>query len=225
MIYRLIALFALILTTTSTADAGPWLREKGSSFLSFSLSATPDLDARGAGYLEFGMTPSTTVVLDLGYLRQHTGSELGYGTLFVRRALGPTDRTHRFAYEIGFGATYGGPTSDMRPHVKTGLTWGRGLEIRGKGGWITSDASALWDIDESEHVYKLDTTLGLNFNATLTGILQLNFAHQEEETFGYFEPSLVFSPKRVGLKIQMGLSVPTKTPDETALKIGFWQEF
>lgn len=226
MFHRLIAA-SLVFSSLALggAQAGPWLRGKGSSFLSFSVSATPNLDARGAAYLEFGITATSTVGLDLGYSRSNTGSELGYGTLFIRRAIGPSDWSNKFAYELGLGATYGGPTYEMHPHLKTGLTWGRGFQIHGKGGWLTADAAVLWDFDHNEHVKKIDTTVGFNFTDTTAGIIQFNFAHQADEAFGFLEPSFVFSPNKSGLKIQLGLSTPFDEPDQTALKLGLWQEF
>lgn len=182
MISRLI--FILCLTQLSAAAAwdGPWLREQGSSFASFSFSASMDLDARSTGYFEFGITPTSTIGLDLGFSRINTGAKLGYGTLFLRRALGPSDTPNKFAYDIGIGGTYGGPNRDMIPHVKTGLSWGRGVQLGGKSGWATIDSGVLWNLNDYNHVTKIDTTVGLNFSQTTTGILQLNLANQADET-------------------------------------------
>lgn len=225
MIHRLILALCICQLTATIASSGPWLCEKGSSFTSFSFSASMDLDARSIGFFEFGITPTSTVGLDLGFSRNHTGAKLGYGTLFLRRALGPTDRPNKFAYEVGIGGTYGGPKRDMIPHIKTGLTWGYGLEIKGKSGWLTVDASVLWNLDHYNHVTKIDTTLGFNFTEITTGVLQLNLVNQAHGTFGFFEPSLVFSPRNMDMKIQIGLITPLESAEKTSLKLGLWHEF
>lgn len=225
MIHRLILVLCLSQFIATSARAGPWLREKGSSFTSFSLSASMDLDARSTGFFEFGITPTSTVGLDLGFSRNNTGAKLGYGTIFLRRALGPTNRPNKFAYEVGIGGTYGGPNRDMIPHIKTGLTWGRGIELKGKGGWLTVDAGVLWNLNDYNHVTKFDTTFGLQFTDIATGILQLNLANQADETFGFFEPSLVLKPRNMNSKFQIGLSAPLEDFGKTSLKLGIWHEF
>lgn len=143
----------------------------------------------------------------------------------MRRSLSAKERVNKLAYEIGVGGTYGGPNRDMIPHVKTGLSWGRGINLRRKSGWLSVESGVLWNLDNYNHVTKLDTTVGLNFSDLTTGILQLNLANQADETFGFFEPSLVFSPKNSGLKVQLGLSTPLGSVEKTSFKIGFWHEF
>lgn len=225
MIYRLAFAVCICFLTVTTAVAGPWLREKGSSFTSFSLSATISRDAHSTSYLEFGITPTSTVGLDIGFSRKNSGSKLAFGTLFLRRALGPTDKTNKFAYEVGIGATYGGPNREMSPHFKTGLSWGRGISVAGKGGWVTVDTAVLWDVNDSNHVTKVDSTIGLNFTDMTSGMIQLNFANQYNDTFGYFEPSLIFNPPTTDFRIQMGLITPLKEPSQTSFKLGLWREF
>lgn len=225
MIHRLIVALCVCQFAATASWAGPWLREKGTAFTSFSFSASMDLDARSTGYFEFGLTPTSTVGVDLGFSRNHSGAKLGYGTMFLRRALGPTDRTSKLAYEVGIGGTYGGPKRDMIPHFKTGLSWGRGIELRGKSGWVTIDSGVLWNLNDYNHVTKVDTTIGMNFTDFTTGIVQLNIANQSNDTFGFFEPSIVFSPQNYDVKVQIGLSAPLDDPKKTSLKLGLWHEF
>lgn len=209
----------------SSAHAGAWLREKGSSFTSFSLSTSWFRDTRSSSYMEFGITQTSTVGIDLGLSRNQNGKKLAYGTLFLRRALGASNGPNTWAYEVGLGATYGGAGTEALPHFKTGLSFGRGINLKGRGGWIAADAAVLWGLQEDNHVAKLDTTIGLNFNDNLSGILQLNLAHQEGETFSYFEPSFVIRPGDGGLKLQIGLITPLDDASNTALKLGLWHEF
>lgn len=207
------------------AAAGPWLREKGTSFTSFTLSTSWFNDARSSGYMEFGITPTSTVGLDMGLSRNENGKKLAYGTIFLRRAIGSSKGPSKWAYEVGIGATYRGRPEPARPHIKTGLSWGRGFQLKGKSGWMAVDTSALWDLEDSLHVGKVDTTLGLNFNDRFTGIMQLNLAHQEGESFSYFEPSFVISPRKADIKLQIGLITPMDEPERSALKLGLWHEF
>jgi len=209
----------------SPAQAGAWLREKGASFTSFSLSTSWFRDARSSGYMEFGITETSTVGIDLGLSRNQNGKKLAYGTLFLRRALLANNGANIWAYEVGLGATYGGAGTQALPHFKTGLSFGRGINIKEKGGWLAADAAILWGLQKDNHVAKLDTTVGLNFTDHLAGILQLNFARQEGETFSYFEPSFVINPRNTGLKLQIGLITPLDDAAKTALKLGLWHEF
>jgi hypothetical protein len=66
MTHRILLAFCIFQFITTTVTAGPWLRDKGSSFTSFSISSSADLDARSSGYFEFGITSTSTVGLDLG---------------------------------------------------------------------------------------------------------------------------------------------------------------
>jgi hypothetical protein len=225
MTLRTLALVLLALVHGTTAQAGPWLREKGSTFTSTSISSSLGRDANSSGYLEFGITPDTTVGLDLGFSQNRTGRKLAFGTLFIRRQLGGTAGPSRWAYELGIGGTYAGAAQPVEPHVKTGLSYGRGIQLAGKSGWLVTDAAVLWELEQDDHVTKIDTTLGLNFSDQFSGMVQLNFARQGSETFTFLEPSLVIAPFDTGLKIQAGIVAPLDEPDNSALKLGIWQEF
>lgn len=221
----LLAAIACFHFAAQGAQAGAWLREKGASFTSFSFSSSWFQDASSSAYMEFGITETSTVGIDIGLSRNQNGKKLAYGTLFLRRALGAKKGPNTWAYEVGLGATYGGAGTEALPHFKTGLSFGRGINFQGKGGWLAADAAVLWGLQKDNHVAKLDTTLGLNFNDRLAGMVQLNFAHQEGETFSYFEPSLVINPRDTGLKLQIGLITPLDDAEKTALKLGLWHEF
>ncbi len=221
----LTALALFILTPNGALDAGPWLREKGESFTSFSLSASLFRDTNSTGYLEYGVTERSTMGLEMGLARNETRRKLAFGTLFLRRPIGKTDGPSRMAYELGVGATYAGAGTGARAHLKTGLSWGRGLTLGDRSGWINTDAAVLWSLSNDTHVGKLDTTLGMTFSDRFQGMVQLNFAHQEGETFSYFEPSLIFTPPKSKLQIQFGVITPLDQPNKTAIKLGLWHRF
>lgn len=224
---RALALSALLacILAAPPAFGGAWLQEKGASFTSFSLSTSWLKDTRSSGYLEFGITETSTVGIDLGLSRNRTGRKLAYSTLFLRRAVGPEEGPNRFAYEVGLGATYAGTGTGALAHLKTGLSWGRGVEFGQRSGWMSADGAVLWGLQKDNHVYKVDTTVGMTLTDRFTGMLQLNFARQEGETFSYFEPSIIYSPRNSGLEIQVGVTAPLDRLQNTSLKLGLWHKF
>ena len=205
------------------ALAGAWLKEEGKGFLSTSFSATYFRDIASETYAEYGVRPDLTIGIDVGFYTIRDGSQHGYATAFVRRPLGETDGVNRFSYELGIGAAWIG--EDVTPHIKTGLSWGRGLQIKDKNGWINVDANVTWDLGRSLHVSKIDTTVGLNFTERTSGMLQLYLTHLDEKMYSTIAPSVVLSPKWAKFRIQVGALAPLENLDNTAIKIGIWRDF
>ena len=116
--------------------AGPWLREEGKTFLSTSISSTRLFETQSSTYLEFGLSSETTLGADLNMSASAPSGQKGSGVLFFRRVLGPVEGKNKFAYEVGIGADWG--SYGTHPTIKTGLTWGRGMQMGAKGGWITA---------------------------------------------------------------------------------------
>ncbi len=222
MLNRLfITLFVLALT--STAQAGPWLREKGTTFSALSVTANYSLDTASQAYLEYGLTEKTTVVGDLSTMRPRNALERGYATLSIRRALTKPDANSKFAYEMGIGVGWIG--AETLPHVRTGLSWGRGIEWGGMSGWTTIEASKIWDLTYAQHIAKLDMTLGINFTKVTTGMIQIYTAKILGETAATIAPSLIFKPKRRKFSLQIGAESPVGDAYSSALKLGIWREF
>ncbi|MEO0749252.1 MAG: hypothetical protein AAFZ10_12880, partial [Pseudomonadota bacterium] len=86
---------------TTSVSAGPWPREEGKGFLSFSL----DLDAEElednfvSFYLEYGLSRGRTLVID----RQERGDEIAKTFALIRFPLGNPDRNLKLAYDVGLG--------------------------------------------------------------------------------------------------------------------------
>lgn len=222
MLPRLVALL-FVCCCAGQADAGAWLRDKGASFNSTSFTSTHSLDTTSQTYLEYGLTSKTTIIADIGFLRPRYGPHGGYATLSIRRALGPTDRKSKWTYDVGIGANWAGDV--VLPHIRTGLSWGRGIEITEKTGWIAVDAAVVWDLTYALHLGKIDTTVGINFTETTAGMVQLYSGYLNGDTFGTFAPSLVLSPKFTKFRIQIGTESEIGNLRNSAVKIGLWRDF
>lgn len=216
-------IFIMLLCAGPTAQAGPWLREKGSTFSSVSVNATYLGDFGTATYLEYGWRDHMTIGADISTLTSREGTRSGSATLFLRRALGPNTGQNRWAYDLGVGTAWEGDL--ILPHLKTGVSWGRGYKLREKSGWMTVDAAITWDLSHGEHAGKLDATVGMNFSDRTTGMLQLYLAHLDHKFFATIAPSVVIKPGNRKFKIQIGTETPTDDPENTALKLGIWREF
>lgn len=207
----------------TTAQAGPWLREKGTTFSAVSVATTYYLDTSSQTYIEYGLTDKTTLVGDLSMIRLRYAPQSGYATVSVRRAFSKPDATSKLAYEIGVGAGWIG--SMTLPHLRTGLSWGRGIKWGDTSGWTTVEASAIWDLTYAQHIAKLDMTLGMNFTDVTKGMIQLYTAEIAGETVATIAPSLVFTPRERKFSIQVGAESQIGNMRNSALKLGLWREF
>ena len=216
-------IFMAWLFCTTAADAGAWLREKGSSFTSSTLSATWLGDTASTSYLEYGLRDDLTIGTDIATANSHLGVQTGYGMFFIRRPLGRNDAVHKWAYELGIGAAW--IDQLVLPYVKTGLSWGRSIKLHETNGWIAVDASMNWEVSTGHHLAKLDATVGLNLTEATTGMLQLYIGNLDDNTYASIAPSLVFHPRKTKFRIQIGAESQLGDLDNSALKIGIWRAF
>lgn len=223
MRFALLTLLILSTCPPTRAHAGAWLREQGTSFTAVSFSATYFRDIANTTYLEIGLRENLTLGADIGYFTSRIGQQSGFATLFMRKPLGPNTGPNKWAYEIGAGATWEGEL--VVPHIKTGVSWGRGYQFQDMNGWMAVDASITWDLGLGLHLTKVDTTVGLNFSDTTTGMLQLFLGNQGGEAFGTFAPSVIYKPKKRNFRIQFGAETPLDNFEDTSLKLGLWREF
>ena len=80
--------FLIWIVWATSADAGAWMREKGTSFTSVSFTSTWFRDTTNTSYLEYGWRDDLTIGADIGYATSRQGTQSGYGTIFIRRPLG-----------------------------------------------------------------------------------------------------------------------------------------
>jgi len=216
-------LFQIFLFLVQPAQAGPWLREKGSSFVAVSFSTTYFLETSSQTYLEYGLSETTTAIADFGIARLHNSPNGGYATLSFRRSILPPDSRSKLSYELGLGTGWLG--EEMLPHLRTGLSWGRGITLAKKNGWTTVEGAVNWDLTNRLHVAKLDATLGINFTDVTAGMLQIYSAHTVEDSFATIAPSVVISPKNGKYRLQIGTESQLGDIQNSALKLGLWREF
>ncbi len=222
MFFRLI-IFLTTICVSYPAQAGPWLREKGTAFTAVSFATTYYLETASQTYLEYGLTDTTTMIADIGMARLHFAPDSGYATLSMRRSLGPTDAPSKWAYEIGVGVAWIGP--ETLPHIRTGLSWGKGTKWGEKSGWMTVEGAVIWNIKHALHAAKLDATIGINFTDTTSGMIQIFTAHVADQGIVTFAPSIIFSPKKSKFRFQIGAESELGNLGNSALKIGLWREF
>lgn len=224
MFHHLLAILVLsTLWLPHSSDAGPWLREKGSTFSAVSFASTYYLETASQTYLEYGLSESTTLIADLGMVRLHNAANGGYITLSLKRAIGASDSPSKWAYEMGVGVGWVG--EETLPHLRTGLSWGRGTNWANKSGWINVEGAVIWDLTHQIHVAKLDTTIGHNFTDVTSGMLQFYSAHVAGRTIVTLAPSILVEPRNRKYKIQLGSESEIGNWGNTALKIGIWREF
>lgn len=207
----------------SSADAGAWLREKGSSFTSVSFGSTWFRDTTNTSYLEYGLRDDLTIGADIGYATSQKGKQSGYGTIFMRRPLGQNKGPNQWAYELGVGAAWVGEA--VLPYLKTGVSWGRGIKVRETHGWMAVDASMTWDVTSGLHLAKVDSTVGMNFTDITTGMVQFYLANLDQKTYASIAPSLVFKPRKGQLRFQIGAESQLGNFENTAIKLGLWRDF
>jgi hypothetical protein len=222
VLHRLI-LFHICLCLAHTAQAGPWLREKGSAFVAVSFSTTYFLETSSQTYLEYGISETTTAVADFGIARLQNSPSGGYATLSLRRSLLPAKSASKLSYEIGVGTGWIG--EEFLPHIRTGLSWGHGISLAKKSGWTTVEGAVNWDLTNQLHIAKLDATLGINFTDVTAGMLQIYSAHTVEDSFATIAPSVVISPKNGKYRLQIGTESQFGDIQNSALKLGLWREF
>jgi len=215
--------FCLMLCAANTANAGAWMRAEGTTFTSTAFSANYFRDISSTTYIEHGLRDDVTVGLDVAYFTSRFGTTSGYGTVFIRRPLNWGADTTHWAYELGAGTAWAGEL--VLPHVKAGLSWGRGFQLGERYGWMTVDASITVDVTYGQPLSKIDATVGMGLTEQVKGMMQVYLSHLEGETFTTLAPSVVYSPKASKLSIQFGAQSTLGLWDDTALKLGIWREF
>ncbi|WP_299367686.1 hypothetical protein [uncultured Tateyamaria sp.] len=199
--------------------AGAWLQEEGRVFLSYGATYQDDGRLDGSLYGEYGLRPKLTLGAKVDI--DMTDGRSGDGTvvIFARRPVGRTDRPSRFAFEIGIGSTFG-DVSD--PLVRTGLSFGRGLTVRDKNGWLAIDAAVDWAVDDGTDTYKLDSTFGVSLTDRMKVMMQVFISNAGSSTTTTLAPSVIWQPDAKTPSYQLGVEADD---DTVAVKFGIWRSF
>ncbi|WP_299143196.1 hypothetical protein [uncultured Tateyamaria sp.] len=207
------------LTVPDPSDAGAWMRTQGEAFLSYSAvyEETGRLD--GSVYFEYGFRPRLTLgaKVDIDMTDGRTGD--GTAFLFARKPIGPTDRPGKLAFEIGLGSTFGDSSDAL---LRTGLSYGRGIKLWDKYGWVAIDGAVEWDLSGGPETSKLDTTAGLALNDRFKVMMQVFVSHTGSTTSTTLAPSVIWQPKEKTRSYQLGVEAEDGV---LAVKLGVWRTF
>lgn len=221
--FCLIFLISVLLQVPQPTSAGAWLREKGEGFISLSFASTVDLDTVSQTYIEYGYRDAMTIGADVGLIQQRIGVQGGFATLFATRALSGPDATSKWSYTLGFGANWANDL--ILPHIQTGMSWGRGIDLLQKDGWATVDANIFWDVISGIHVGKVDGTFGINLTDHIAGMMQVYFVRANGASTTTLAPSLILSPRDKTFRIQIGAEQAIGDVSGGVLKLGLWRTF
>lgn len=213
------ALFSVALFSASSASAGAWLRAEGTGFSASSLVLTETGQINSALYLEYGWRPRLTLGLKID--ADMTLGRLGNGSgfAFVRRPIGRGEQSFKLAYEVGVGSTFG-QASDML--LLTGLSYGRGVSIGSRHGWLAIDGAVEWSLGDRTDTAKLDTTFGLAVTDRFKVMVQVFVSQTDTASSLTTASSVIWQPRDSRASYQIGIEVKNSA---TALKLGLWREF
>ena len=198
---------------------GAWLKAEGEGFLAYSAVYKESGRLDGSLYAEYGLRPKLTLGVKIDV--DMTNGRMGDGTAFVfaRKPIGVGQREFKLAYELGLGTTFGGTSETL---LRTGLSYGRGIEFRDKYGWFAVDGAIEWTTGDGTDTAKLDTTLGLTLNDRFKVMMQVFFSQTETASTTTLASSVVWQPKEKARSYQLGVETQN---GELALKLGLWRSF
>ncbi|MEL7131811.1 MAG: hypothetical protein AAGK77_05310 [Pseudomonadota bacterium] len=201
------------------ASAGAWLQEQGKGFLSQSVVYEESARLDGSLYAEYGLRPKLTIGAKVDV--NMTDGRLGSGTAFVfaTKPIPTGEREYKLSYTLGIGATFGVATE---PLLRTGLSYGRGIKVKEKYGWVAVDGAVEWAIDDGPNTLKLDTTVGLALNDRFKVMMQVFVTRADGEMSTTLAPGIIWQPKHDGLSFVAGVE---SEDGVLALKLGLWRSF
>ncbi|NHQ73725.1 hypothetical protein HAT86_04490 [Roseovarius gahaiensis] len=199
-----------------TANAGLWPREAGKTFLSLSWERDLMRDIGYATvYAEYGLSDRLTLGLDIGA----DPDGLSKAIAFARFPFGQSPGGMRLALEMGTGVT------DKRPVMRPAMSFGRGIDMVGRSGWLTLDIRATVFQDTFDAAWESDLTLGLNATARGKAIMQLQTGQPVTgDAYVKLGSSWVMQGPP-GRHIEFGVVTGLKNSDALAAKIALWHAF
>lgn len=219
------------------AQAGPWPREAGRSFLAL----TGEHDRAGnsfAGfYAEYGLSRRRTLGLEVS----HTDVGETSAMVWYQKSLDGGQGPNKLSWSMGFGAIR--RNGELLPLSQAALMWGRGFSGLWDGGWLTAEArvkvagkteeiTVREGLTQVEYAYltpeivsKLDLTVGLRPTPAWALVNQVRLESRKDSEFSARIASSVVYDLTGPARLEVGLVAPLAGPGEPALKFGTWLEF
>jgi hypothetical protein len=211
----MLRLCALLVCLAATAQAGPWPRAAGETFVDGGVEIPlRDGDGYAGLYAEYGLQPRLTIGLDLGGDR----ADMTKALAFLRVPLGAETGPWRRALEIGAGL------AEDRAALRPGISLGRGLRLWDHDAWISLDSRAVV-LANRRTGWSSDATLGLNRPGGDKVIVQLRAGRAVGG-----DPYLDFAPAYVlagqsGRHLLLGVAADLRDGERIGARIGLWHRF
>ena len=216
---RLVLLLAALILPFP-ASGGAWMREVGTTFLSFGTTIYVNDETQGTVFVEYGLRPKLTFGLKIDVNMNQGQTTGGTFYVFLLKPIPTGTRPYKVAYEMAVGSSFGGQSSAL---LRAGLSYGRGITVREKSGWLSIDTAAEWLARDDATTLKLDGTLGLTLTPQLQVMMQVFVSQTSTDTSTTLAPSAIWRPKPdAPTQYQFGLEAKDGI---TALKLGVWRSF
>lgn len=238
MIKAVSSLALALAAMTHGAQAGPWARDPGAAFLSYTISADSTQDAITTGsfdgrlyhsaYGEIGLGRRLTFGFDLG------GDEATrQGSAFLRYTFTPAGATWQYAVDggLGFRDVDGADTTDL---YRIGTSVGRGFGretldfipyLTPQGGWVSLDTFAMIDPEGDMGFWSSEATFGLELSDRFGALMQLKAEEYPAEDLAVFvSPNLLWYLGEA-TTAQIGGRFGVTGSEEVGLRAGLWQDF
>ncbi len=196
------------------ADAGPWPRPPGETFLSFGALAGSAASETQV-WAERGLGAGWTLALDAAADRAGGGRAM----VLAFRTLTGADARLRLAALAGAGGTML-PDGAVRPALRTGMTAGTGWGGR-RPGWAQLDLAAEWRGDAV--AWKADATLGLRVAPRWRAMVELQGEAGPAATL-HLAPAAVFA-LREGLDLVAGARFGLAGDPGASVRLSAWLRF
>ncbi|MDX1785729.1 MAG: hypothetical protein R3210_06335 [Roseovarius sp.] len=210
----------LLLLLPGQALAGPWLRDAGRGFLSYSVTLE-DAQAYGAAggygtiYAEYGLRSNLTLGLDLGSDERGQYKAFAFAVL----PLLSQSRDTKVTAEFGLGMI------DDEAVARPGIATGRSFELLDRFGWMSIETRAEIGIESGDVAVKTDLTLGYNPGPRSKWMVQLQHGRSLADP-GYLRvvPSVVIET-HPGRHIEFGVTAGIRNAAAFGIKFGVWRTF
>ena len=220
MVRVLILLTVLVLSVTA-AQAGPWPRERGESFVAPMAGWGNRTGAIREIYAEHGLTRRLTLGADMARRGRRTDIEL-----FGRWHLRDLGKSRPISVSLGLVSIDEPDRGAARMRLKPGLHIGSGFARPGDGGWARLSLSALEAPHGAGMHLDLYAQLGLRATPGTHFAIGLGAYDTADSTYLTLMPTAGW---RVGSQTTFvaegGLGLDRQSRGEVDVTLGFWYSF